>query len=319
MVGLGRVGSTRSKRSSTSLGANTSARTPPQQPQQLRPTLKKERKISSNSCTADFRPSQQQLQEMNSNRPSLTFARSTKNESEGISFKVGGEQSSSPTRKDAPPPTIEVGIEYASTQGDDDLCYQACAAPPTPSSTYSAPPATSSGGATALTVPQRGDSPRSLTPSHSFNLGLMAKPVTVLTRQRSTASCNNNHVDQASTSATTTTTSATPPVDAISPGVVEMGVGSGSASSPSSPVGAQPSVKPSTVEFKLVEDLRLVTVPMTSCLFVLLLYITLGTLLFSNWEKWSYTDGAYFCFISLMTIGFGDFVPGNDYIYQANI
>lgn len=27
-------------------------------------------------------------------------------------------------------------------------------------------------------------------------------------------------------------------------------------------------------------------------------------------------DGAYFCFTSLMTIGFGDFVPGNSYIYS---
>ena len=31
-----------------------------------------------------------------------------------------------------------------------------------------------------------------------------------------------------------------------------------------------------TVEFKLVEDLRLVTIPVTSCLIVLAAYITLG-------------------------------------------
>ena len=72
-----------------------------------------------------------------------------------------------------------------------------------------------------------------------------------------------------------------------------------------------------TVEFKLVEDLRLVTVPVTSCLIVLFLYIAMGTVLFSHWESWSYLDGAYFCFISLMTIGFGDFVPGSMGVYQA--
>ena len=73
-----------------------------------------------------------------------------------------------------------------------------------------------------------------------------------------------------------------------------------------------------TVEFHLVEDLRLVTIPVTSCLLVLFAYIVLGTLLFSNWEGWSYMDGAYFCFISLLTIGFGDFVPGNSYIYHVD-
>ena len=71
-------------------------------------------------------------------------------------------------------------------------------------------------------------------------------------------------------------------------------------------------------KFKLVEDLRLVTVPVTSCLTVLIVYITFGTILFSTWEGWSYMDGAYFCFISLMTIGFGDFVPGSRYIYQIS-
>jgi uncharacterized membrane protein len=28
-------------------------------------------------------------------------------------------------------------------------------------------------------------------------------------------------------------------------------------------------------------------------------------------------DGAYFCVVSLLTIGFGDFVPGNSYIYRT--
>ena len=41
-----------------------------------------------------------------------------------------------------------------------------------------------------------------------------------------------------------------------------------------------------TVEFKLVEDMRLVTVPVTSCLSVLAIYVTFGTILFSTWEGW---------------------------------
>ena len=76
--------------------------------------------------------------------------------------------------------------------------------------------------------------------------------------------------------------------------------------------------KVNTVEFKLVEDLRLVTVPVISCLMVLIGYIIFGAVLFSAWENWNYADGAYFCFTSLMTIGFGDFVPGKDYIFQVD-
>ena len=50
---------------------------------------------------------------------------------------------------------------------------------------------------------------------------------------------------------------------------------------------------------------------MTSCLLVMLVFVVGGAILFSAWEGWDYVDGSYFCFTSLLTIGFGDFVPGN--------
>jgi hypothetical protein len=37
----------------------------------------------------------------------------------------------------------------------------------------------------------------------------------------------------------------------------------------------------------------------------------LGATIFSAWENWSFLEGAYFSFITLTTIGFGDFVPGD--------
>ena len=40
-------------------------------------------------------------------------------------------------------------------------------------------------------------------------------------------------------------------------------------------------------------------------------YLSLGALIFSEWEGWSFTEGFYFSFITLTTIGFGDYVPGD--------
>lgn len=39
-------------------------------------------------------------------------------------------------------------------------------------------------------------------------------------------------------------------------------------------------------------------------------YLCLGAAIFSLWEEWTFLNGAYFCFITLSTIGFGDLVPG---------
>ncbi|XP_045769126.1 uncharacterized protein LOC123870017 isoform X1 [Maniola jurtina] len=50
-------------------------------------------------------------------------------------------------------------------------------------------------------------------------------------------------------------------------------------------------------------------VPIWLCVFLVASYIVMGTFLFKRWEGWAYLDAAYFCFITLTTIGFGDFVP----------
>ena len=54
-----------------------------------------------------------------------------------------------------------------------------------------------------------------------------------------------------------------------------------------------------------------VHVPLHVSLLLLAGYVLLGALLFGLWEHdWDVLVGSYFCFITLSTIGFGDFVPG---------
>ncbi|KAL0818025.1 hypothetical protein ABMA28_008566 [Loxostege sticticalis] len=74
-----------------------------------------------------------------------------------------------------------------------------------------------------------------------------------------------------------------------------------------------------TSEFSYVTfDAQTITVPISVCIFILVGYVMFGSMIFGMWEKWDQLDGAYFCFISLSSIGFGDFVPG-ERIYTARI
>jgi len=56
------------------------------------------------------------------------------------------------------------------------------------------------------------------------------------------------------------------------------------------------------------EEIR---VPIFVSLMIIAIYIVGGALMFSVWENWDYLEGSYFCFITLSTIGFGDYVPGS--------
>ena len=53
-----------------------------------------------------------------------------------------------------------------------------------------------------------------------------------------------------------------------------------------------------------------VSVPLTITMAVIGGYIFMGSLLFGVWEGWDWLTSAYYCFITISTIGFGDVVPG---------
>ncbi|KAG5451452.1 TWiK of potassium channels protein 18 [Clonorchis sinensis] len=53
-----------------------------------------------------------------------------------------------------------------------------------------------------------------------------------------------------------------------------------------------------------------IRVPIWLTLLIILIYLIVGAIIFSIWEGWSVLQSAYFVFITLSTIGFGDFVPG---------
>ncbi|KAI5633987.1 ion channel domain-containing protein [Phthorimaea operculella] len=65
-------------------------------------------------------------------------------------------------------------------------------------------------------------------------------------------------------------------------------------------------------------DAQTITVPISVCVAIMVGYLMFGSMIFGIWEKWDQLDGAYFCFISLSSIGFGDFVPG-ERVYTPRI
>ncbi|XP_011645668.1 trichohyalin-like [Pogonomyrmex barbatus] len=56
--------------------------------------------------------------------------------------------------------------------------------------------------------------------------------------------------------------------------------------------------------------------PISVAIVILLVYIFIGATLYSLWEDWNFFESFYFVFISMSTIGFGDYVPKMHPIYM---
>lgn len=59
--------------------------------------------------------------------------------------------------------------------------------------------------------------------------------------------------------------------------------------------------------------------PISLALFILISYILLGAGMYTMWESWTFFEAFYFVFISMSTIGFGDYVPNHPIFMMCSI
>ena len=55
-------------------------------------------------------------------------------------------------------------------------------------------------------------------------------------------------------------------------------------------------------------------IPIILCVIIILGFLSFGSVVFHFWEGWDFVSAAYFCFITMSTIGFGDMVPTNSFL-----
>ncbi|XP_062716962.1 uncharacterized protein LOC109401670 isoform X1 [Aedes albopictus] len=59
--------------------------------------------------------------------------------------------------------------------------------------------------------------------------------------------------------------------------------------------------------------------PISIAIFILVAYMLFGATIYYTWENWSFFEAFYFVFISISTIGFGDFVPQHPIYMMCSI
>ncbi|CAB3258361.1 unnamed protein product [Arctia plantaginis] len=73
---------------------------------------------------------------------------------------------------------------------------------------------------------------------------------------------------------------------------------------------------PAPSVFEIDDEFNL---PISVAVFILLVYINIGAVVYSLWEKWNFFESFYFIFISITTIGLGDYVPDHPMFMMASI
>ncbi len=93
-------------------------------------------------------------------------------------------------------------------------------------------------------------------------------------------------------------------------------LGAGTDASNPAPAGGLQTIDESTTTFTddetLAEEFEVddeFNLPISVAVTLLLLYMMAGAAVFTIWEKWTFFESFYFVYISLSTIGFGDYVP----------
>lgn len=93
-----------------------------------------------------------------------------------------------------------------------------------------------------------------------------------------------------------------------------------SATIPSAHLTAQPTIgtptTPVPTEIDIDDEFNL---PISLAFIILLAYIFCGAAVYSIWEDWSFFESCYFVFISMSTIGFGDYVPKHPIYMMTSI
>ncbi|KAJ9588218.1 hypothetical protein L9F63_018382, partial [Diploptera punctata] len=73
---------------------------------------------------------------------------------------------------------------------------------------------------------------------------------------------------------------------------------------------------PALSTFEVDDEFNL---PISVAIVILLMYIFVGATVYWTWENWGFFESFYFVFISMSTIGFGDFVPQHPMYMMASI